>query len=132
MSVQLPPMPESLSAVVDLHRAVRDARLAMEKEVEEVKAFENLLKERLINEIPADSGGIFGLAYKAKITTKETATVSREGWPALGHYIITHGRLDLLQKRISPNVALAIAEETGALPPGIERLIVKDVSITKI
>lgn len=131
MQFQPPQIPENLSTVVDMYRQYRDIRLAMDKEVAAVKEYENALKQHLIDNIPKDSAGVFGLLYKAQITMKPTATVSKDGWPALMQFIKENDRLDLIQKRLSATAAMDMMDQ-GITIPGVEKFNVVDVSVTKV
>lgn len=115
----------------DEYRRVREIRLAMEKEVERVKAYERAIENSLIADIPRDSAGVFGLQFKAQRTEKETVRVSPEGWPVLASYIAQTGRFDFMQKRINP-AAIKEMLDAGHQVPGVERFIEVGLSVTKV
>lgn len=121
-----------LGSVVDAYKELRDIRLMMAKEVEAVEAVERKYKEHLIQNIgKSDSAGVFGLKYKAKITTKSVPIVGPDGWPKLHEFIYNNGRFDLLQKRIADGAVTAMLE-AGEKIPGIETMQKVDVSVTKV
>lgn len=129
------PIPPSLGRVADEYARVRALRLAMEHETETVAAREKELKDHLVNNLSKskEAGGdtgAFGLRYKANIVTK---TVYRAvDWKALHTWIAKNDRFDMLQKRLSDKVVAEYVEDQKTLLPGTEKVLVPDVSITKI
>lgn len=129
------PLPSTMGACADEYKAVRDVRLAMEKEAQAVKDRENELKEYMIANLSksAQEGGDSGAAgrfYRVQVTTAEKITVT--DWPSLHAYIQRTGRFDLLQKRLGETAAADTVEKDGAMLPGCERIVVPDISVTKI
>lgn len=125
------PLPKALGRCADLYHEVRSVRLAMEKEVEAVKARESEIKEHIIaNLSKSDDTGAAGLRYRAQIITK-TKFVVKE-WPVLFSWIRKHDRFDMLQKRISDTAVADFVEEEKRLLPGTERVQVPELSVTKI
>lgn len=136
MSFTPPPIPASVGRCADLYKEVQGLRLAMEKETEEVKSFENGLKQHMIDNLSvSDDTGAAGLKYRVQIVTKTVPRVDTEteagGWSLLWGYIAKTGRFDLLQKRLGEK-AIKDMWEQGEVIPGVEKFNAKDVSITKI
>lgn len=52
--------------------------------------------------------------------TKERLSVAPDGWANLTDWVLKTGNFQVLQKRVSPDAAKEVREETGELPPGIE------------
>lgn len=130
MSFKPPPMPKSIGQCADLYSEVRALRLAMEKEVEEVKACESSVKQHIIDNLSkSDDTGAAGLKYRAQIVLKPTPRVA--DWPSFHGYVQKTGRFDLMQKRVS-DTAVKDMWEAGEAVPGVERFNAVDVSITKI
>lgn len=130
MSFKEPAIPQSVGRCADLYKDVRDLRLAMAKEVEEVEAFEKKVRQHIIDNLSkSEDSGAAGLRYRAQITTKVKPAVN--DWTALHSYIRETARFDLLQKRVS-DTAVAATWEAGEDIPGVERFNAVDVSITKI
>lgn len=130
MSFTEPKIPESMGRCADLYHDVRELRLAMEKEVEPVKAFEAKIKQHIIDNLSkSEDTGASGLRYRAQITQKVKPSVA--DWPAFHSYVQSTGRFDLLQKRASDTAITAMWGE-GEDVPGVERFNAIDVSITKI
>lgn len=127
------PMPKSLGRRADLYHDVRELRLLMEKECAAIKARESEIKESIIREMPKGDTGASGLRYRAQITTTTKPQVSDDkgGWPAVWAFIKKTDRFDLLQKRLGEK-AIADMWENGEEIPGVAKVHVPDVSITKI
>lgn len=138
MSFKEPAIPESIGRCADLYRDVRELRLSMAKEVEDVEAFEKRVKAHIIDNLSkSDDTGAAGLRFRAQIVNKEVPKITQDddnpnvGWPQLQAYIVQTGRFDLMQRRLSDK-AIKDMWEAGEVVPGVERMKVPDVSITKI
>ena len=126
-------IPEELGAVVDLYKATRDLRLAMDKKVAEVKARENELQEHLINNL--DKGattGVAGRKYRAQVISKRKYRLLPEGWQAFTKWIAKNKRFDMLQHRLSDKAVGELYENENKLPDGVETLTVPSLSVRKI
>lgn len=125
-----------LNQCPDEFKRVQGIRLAMQKEVEAVEAYEKALKRHMIDSIPKDTSGVFGLQYKAQVVTKPTIRVSEGGWPALLGWVRQSGRFDILQKRVNPAPLLELwngdPQTQGLAIPGTERANDIDLSVTKV
>lgn len=129
------PLPDSIGRCADLYSEIRELRLAMDKEVERVKARETEIREHIINSLSkSDDTGAAGLRYRAQIVQKKSVRVSEEagGWGALWSWIRKNDRFDVLQKRLNDTAAKDFLEAEGRSLPGTEVVNVVDVSITKI
>jgi fructosamine-3-kinase len=124
------PLPKSMGRCADLYKEVEELYREMNAETEEVKARLSEIREHLIaNLSKSDDTGAAGLRYRAQIKTDKKPTV--RDWDKFYAYIYAKKRFDLLQRRISDKAALDILDEEGKLP-GVERINVPKVSITKI
>lgn len=125
-----------LNQCPDYYRQVQATRLAMQKETDKVEALEKAIKRHMIDSIPKDSVGVFGLQFKAQVVTKPTIRVSEGGWPQLLNWVRQSGRFDILQKRINPAPLLELwdgdAAARGIAIPGTERANDIDLSVTKV
>jgi hypothetical protein len=124
------PMPSSIGLCADEYHRVRELRLAMQKETDAVKAREDEIETHIINNLSAGTDtGAAGLLYRAQIKSK---TVPKIGdWSEFTFDIWNTKRFDLIQKRAS----IAAIEEmwsAGETVPGIDKVHLKTVSITKI
>jgi hypothetical protein len=124
------PMPKSIGRVADLYSDVRALRLAMDKEVETVKARESELRDYIITNLSkSDDTGAAGLRYRAQIVSKDVPRPA--DWKKIHDYIQDTGRFDLLQKRLGEKAVMDMVADNQTIP-GIEIISVPDVSITKI
>lgn len=122
--------PKTLAQCADLLYETREARLAIEKQAEELKKREALLKDHLINELPkSQAGGIAGKVARVTITTKLIPQV--KDWDSFRAYIKKTGSWDLIQKRVS-DTAVKERWEAGKEIPGVEAFQTTGVSINKV
>ena len=140
------PIPANLGRCVDLYHDVRALRLAMEKEVKDMMGREAELKLHLINTLSKqDDKGAVGLRYMARRVDKtafsfakaQTDEMEQEvegsgGWQRFTAWVRQTGRFDFLQKRIGEAAVKDMLEQTGQLPPGIEKITVPDLSVVKV
>lgn len=123
-------IPQHLGEVVDKYREVRDLRLAMQSETDEVEDYEKALKQHLIDTIPkTDQHGVVGKFYVAKIETKTEYRCTN--WSITHSWIRRNDRFDMLQKRLTKEAVSDWMAGQGTLPPGIEMVLVPGVSVTK-
>lgn len=126
------PIPENLGIVADHFKEVQALRLEMEKQCKEVKARETELNEHLIENLAVDEDdntGASGLKYRAQITTSVKATV--DDWEATYDYIAENDRFDILGKSVNQK-AIGEIWDKGKKVPGVSKINVKKVSITKL
>lgn len=128
------PIPESMGAVADEFAMTRQFRLAMEKVVEPVSERESELRQYMIRNLEKsrDEGkdtGAAGLFYRVQIKDKETPKVNN--WQEFWDFIAVNKRFDLLQKRTSDKAIMDMVE-ADQMPPGIETVLIPDVSVTKV
>lgn len=119
-----------LSALADQYYLLREARLAKQKEVDELQAQETAAKDELINAISTeDATGVAGKIISVSVVKKQKPQVA--DWDALYTYVRRRGAWDLLQRRLSETAVKARWEE-GQTIPGVEVFSVKDLSIHKL
>lgn len=126
------PMPQSIGRCADLYNDVRQLRLTMDKEVEKIKARETEIREHIINNLSkSQDTGAAGLRYRAQIVTKVAYKLA--DWGVFTSWVRKNDRFDMLQKRVSDTAVKDYAEQNeGKVLPGLEKINVPDVSITKI
>jgi hypothetical protein len=125
------PLPDSIGRCADEYAEVRALRLAMDKEVEKVKARESEIREHIINNLSkSDDTGAAGLKYRAQIVQKNAVRVL--DWGVLWSWAKKNDRMDTFQKRINETMAKDWMEAENRVLPGTEVVRVPDVSITKI
>jgi len=124
------PMPKTVGRCADAFHEVRELRLAMKKEVDVIEAREREIKQYILDNLSAsDDTGASGKYYRAQITRQEEPTVT--DWEELLDYVVEEDRFDLLQKSISRG-AVKEMQAAGETIPGVGKITVKKVSITKI
>jgi len=124
------PLPASLGPCVDLYKEVQELRLAMQKEVDAVKARESEIKQHIIDNLSkSDDTGVAGKRYRAQIVTKATPAVS--DWDKVWDFIRENDRTDLVQKRINDKAVKEIWE-AGEEVPGVDKFNSVDVSVRKV
>jgi len=134
------PLPTSMGRCADLYHDVRELRLAMEKEVADIKARETEIQEYIINNLnKGEDTGAAGLRYRAQVITKRKPIIAavtdafpQGGWGALTSWIRKNDRFDMLQKRLSDKAIMDWQEQENRLLPGIEMMNVPSLSVTKI
>lgn len=124
------PLPSSIGRCADLYAEVRALRLAMDKEVAEVKKRESEIREHIIDNLSkSEDTGAAGLKYRAQIVSKTVPKIA--DWGVFTSWVRKNDRFDLLQKRTSDKAIADMWQEREDVP-GIEKVNVPDVSITKI
>jgi hypothetical protein len=119
----------SIGTMIDSLYDLRAQRLAIEKQVEELKARETATKEEILF-ILKESGleGAKGEVATASIQYKIKANVT--DWDAVYSYIRDNDMFALLQKRLTTTLWAALQED-GILVPGTEPMALTDLSLTK-
>ena len=123
--------PKSLATCADNYYQLRQKRLEMQKEVDEVAAEERAYKQHLIDNVPkSDATGIQGKIARATIVVKEEPQcVDQE---AFRKYLNRSKRFDLATKLRPSAPAIRDLWEEGKDVPGIEKFNVVTVSLNKI
>lgn len=124
------PIPKTIGRTADLFKEVSALRLAMEKEVKEVKARESQLKDHMIDNLSkSDDTGAVGLIYRVQLTEKTKGTAG--DWEAFYDFVVEKDRFDMLSKSLGQRAILDYYEETGKMPPGIDKFNSIGISVTK-
>ena len=114
---------------------VRDKIEAMESEHKEAiakpKAQLETLKAALLNTL--DEAGVqnmkipgVGTMFKKKVTNVKVSE-----WDKSLEWLIANQRWDALERRMNKTVVLAILEESGAPPPGVEVSSIYDATVQR-
>lgn len=109
-----------------LYREARGTRLAMQKRVDAVEAFEKACQERIIAQVPADQGFVAD-GYSFVVVSKEVPTI--KDWDAVLAHIGQTGRFDFLTKKLAEKAVTDT--ENWHLIPGIQRFNALKLSVTK-
>jgi hypothetical protein len=122
-------MSTSIGSMIDGLYDLRAQRLAIEKQVEELKASETATKEEILF-LLKESGleGAKGEVATASIQYKIKPNVT--DWDAVYTYIRENDMFALLQKRLTTTLWSALAED-GITVPGTEPIPIVDLSLTK-
>ncbi len=140
--MELPPimrlgaaLPLSMGRCADLYHDIRELRLAMEKEVEEIKARETEIQEHIINTLSVgDDTGAAGLKYRAQVVSKKKPKLAADGWPVFFTWVNKNGFLEMIQRRINEKAVQDWIDDNPdrGIAPGLEMINVKTLSVTKI
>lgn len=122
-------IPKTLGACVDKILALRDSRAKLEKQAEDIKSQETMLKEHVLNSFnKSDVEGAKGKAAVASIQRKTVARVN--DWDKFYGYIAKEKAWDMLQRR--PNDAAYNARlNNEEQVPGVEPFVVVTLSVRK-
>lgn len=130
------PLPVSIGRCADLYHDVRELRLAMEKEVEKVKARETEVWTHIVDNLSkSNDTGAAGLRYRAQVIPKRKprlATGDVPGWGPFTSWVRKHDRFDMLQRRINEKAIGEFQEAENRLVPGIEMVNILDLSVVKL
>jgi hypothetical protein len=123
-------IPKHLGQVADLLYKTRQARLAMQKDVDQLQAEETALREHLIEQLPKDDAtGIAGKVCRASVVVKSQPRV--EDWDLLYAHVKKHNAFELLQRRVS-STAIEERWEHGKEVPGVGHFNVVSISLNKL
>lgn len=126
------PFPSTLGACADEMYRTREARLALQKEVQALQERETALKNHIIDTMPKSEGGAVGKLCRVTIRSKETVRVT--DWEAFWAYIYRNRKTfgpSLMQRRVAEG---AVKELWGAgrTVSGTEPFTVLDLSVNKL
>ena len=121
--------PKAMGACADRLYEIRQKRLAMQKEVDEIEAEEKALKEHIINNLPKSDSGAAGKVARVSVVTKDVPQV--KDWDAFYKYVSRTKSFDLLQRRLS-DAAIKERWENKKQVPGVEAFTVVSVSLNKV
>ena len=121
--------PKAMGACADKLYEVRQKRLAMQKEIDEVEAEEKALKEHIINNLPKSDSGAAGKVARVSVVTKDVPQV--KDWDAFYKYVSRTKSFDLLQRRLSDAAVKERWENKNDIP-GVEAFTVVSVSLNKV
>ena len=122
--------PKKLGTCADKFYALRKARQAAQKKVDEMHTEEKALKEHIINTLPKSaSTGVAGKV--ARVTVVRKVIPQAKDWSKIQKYIKRTGAFDLLQRRINTK---AVQERwaDGKKVAGVEPFTLIDVSLNKL
>lgn len=120
-----------LAAVVDDYYTMREERYALQRKADAMKKNEEALKEAILKELRAsrNTTGISGKVASVQLVTKEK--VIAEDWGLIHDYILKNDAFDLVQRRLSDE-AVKSRWELGESVPGVNKLKIQDLSVSKV
>lgn len=127
--------PKSLAECADMLYTTRQQRLALNKQADEFEGIEKQLKNHLVDNLPVSNAtGISGSVANVKIENGDVYIV--EDWEKFYGYILAKAKKNpgiwaLLNKAVNQATAGEMWGR-GEKPPGMNKLIVKKVSCTKV
>lgn len=123
--------PRTMGKCADKLYELRQKRLAMQKEVDEVAAEEKALKAHIIDNLPkSQASGIAGKTARVTVVTKEEPQVKDQ--EAFRKYMNHTKRFDLANKLRPSAPAIRDMWEEGKDIPGVEKFNVVTVSLNKV
>lgn len=124
-----PKIPKSIGACADLLYTTRQSRLRLEKEAAEAKAFEQAIKDYIVDTLPVSDTGAQGKVARVQVVPKEIPTAA--DWAKIYAYIKKNSAWELMQRRLS-DAAVRERWEAGVKIPGVDKFNAKEVSCTKL
>lgn len=122
-------IPKTLGAQIDKLYALRAERLAVEKQVEAMRADETAMKEAILAHLAKERASkASGKAATASAVTKVVGKVA--DWTKLWEYAKKRDAFDLFQRRLN-NKAWLDRVEGGEKIEGVERETVVELLLTK-
>jgi hypothetical protein len=102
-------------SLVKQYAALRDKRIAAQREVDTMYEAEQLLKEQLIGKMLTEHHGAMAEGKYVLTLTQKTVPVVFD-WPVVIEYIRRTGQLDLLHRRLTESAITARWAEGETIP----------------
>ncbi len=123
-------MPETLGACADQLYELRELRLELQRQVDELSATEARLRDHVIRQLGEQGAtAVAGHAARAGITTQQVGAI--KDWSLLAAHLQATGDFGLLQRRLNDG-ALRERWEAQETVPGVEPFVVVKLSLTKV
>lgn len=123
-------LPATLGECADRLYELRGIKSAKKKEIEAIEEEEGMIRDHLINTLPADGAtGVAGMIARVSINTKEKAQVC--DWGEFCDHVRSTGDFDLMQRRLN-EAAVKLRWEVGVTVPGTTKFVAKEVSCVKV
>ncbi len=126
---------KKLAALADKLYTTREARYALQKQVDALKKTETEISNTLIENVSvADATGVAGLV--ARVTVVQATTPQVQDWDALHTHILKNAKKDpgvwaLLQNRVGES-AVKELWSAGKAVPGVVPFGYKKLSVNKV
>lgn len=123
--------PRKLGRCADQLYELRQSRLALQKQVDQLRYEEHQLREHIINTLPkSEASGVAGQLARASVVVKEEPTVTDE--QAFRRYLARTRRYELAIKLRPAASAIRELWDDGKEVPGIGRFNVVTISLNKL
>lgn len=123
-------LPKTIGACADRLYQLREQRLAQQKTVDLLAEEETVLREHLINTLPADeASGVSGKVARVTVVKKEVPDV--KDWPKFYAHIKKTGDFALLGKSLGREHVKELLADKQKIP-GLGSVSVKTVSLNKL
>lgn len=123
---------KNIDALVEEYTKLRDAKKEVDRIYKEnTKKLDVRMKE-IETELLGTMNEMGVQSVRTSAGTAYTSTTAQYGvtdWDAFGQLVLERGDLDLVQKRVSKTAAMALEEEMGTVPPGLNKTVIKKVNI---
>ena len=119
-----------LAAMADEIWSLRESRLALQRQIDEIHEKEREIKAALIAEIPLTGAtGVSGKLAAVKVIEKMVPQVA--DWTELYKHIKKTGSFELLQRRVSETAVRDRWAEDETIP-GVDCVEINDLSLSKV
>jgi hypothetical protein len=123
-------VPKSLAACADLYYELRQERLAADKVAATLKEKESFIREHLINNLSiGDATGAQGKIARATIVKADSYQL--KDYEKVFKWAAKNDAPDMFQKRLNME-AVQLRLDAGKKIPGIEKIIIKKISLSKL
>jgi predicted transcriptional regulator len=122
----------SLDKLVAIHAKIKARQAALDKEIADLEEQRNELRMAIKDQMKTlglssvrTSSGTVSLTKSTRYNTQD--------WDSFKKFILEHGVVDLLEKRIAQtNMAQFLEENPGLVPPGMNSVTGFDIRVTPI
>lgn len=112
-------------------RKIRDKRLELEKEVDALKAQQDLVGEKIL-ELCKEQGSTMIRTDHGTISLRTTKNYWTSDWDSFFQFIKEHDTFSLMQQRINnTNMTQFLEENPDLCPPGLNAEVKQTVTIIK-
>ena len=119
-----------LAGMADEIWSLRESRLALQRQIDEIHEKEREIKAALIAEIPLTGAtGVSGKLAAVKVIEKMVPQVA--DWSELYKHIKKTGSFELLQRRVSETAVRERWAEDEKIP-GVDCVTINDLSLSKV
>ncbi len=122
-------LPKTMGACADLLFTTREARLKLQKEVDELAKTEAAVREHIINNLPKTDTGASGKLARVSVVTKQVPQV--KDWDKFYAFVKKTGQFDLVQRRLA-DTAIRERWDNGKEVPGVEAFGAVSVSLNRL